>query len=223
MGTRVCRLPSPISACGSVSESSYFHQCFLIAFCSCGAFFLPRPLFPPVAGVCPSLRLCLRLLGLVALAVPTGGGGHARGPGWVTSRRLRVLPISIRGAWAPLPAPCLCDPRDADPHSACLGETASFSWGQGPRWLGAVGEGCLTAVVSAQRPGHPRGLPAAGRGLGFPAAPCVQSVAVWPPPSGTCLEPWGGGGGPPSLFPTLSTLRPAIRPQLLLGFPGESS
>ena len=83
-------------------------------------------------------------------------------------------------------------------------------------------EECLTAVVSAQRPARPWGLPAAGRGLGFPAAPRVQSVAVWPPPSGICLELWGRGGVP-SLVPTLSTCRPAIRPQLLLGFPGESS
>ena len=128
-------------------------------------------------------------------------------------RGLRALPV-----WAPLPAPCFCDPRAAAPHSARERPPASVGGGALAGWVRRGGVfNCRSQPSTA---GRPWGLPAPGRGLGFPAAPRVQSVADCAPPSGACLEQ---GRGPPLLVPTLSACLPEIRPQLSLGFPGESS
>lgn len=186
--------------------------------CSCGAFSLWHPLFPPIAGVFLSLHLCLWLPRLVALAVPTGSSGHGRGPGWVAGR------VTSRVGSGPFPSGPRCRLLVSATPELQLptppGRDPQLQLGLGLSLAGCGGGGVFNCRSQHSTAGRPWGLPAPGRGLGFPAAPRVQSVADCAPPSGACLE---RGRGRPLLVPTLSTRLPEIRQQLLLGFPGESS
>ena len=164
--------------------------------CSCGVFSLWHPLFPPIAGVFLSLHLCLRLPRLVALAVPTGGSGHGRGPGWVAGRvtsrvgsglfpsgpRCRLLVSATPELQLPTPP----------------GRDPQLQLGVGLSLAGCGGEGCLTAVVSPQRPVVP--------GVSLPLAEASVSQQllasrVWPTVLLRLVPVWSGVGGPPCWFP----------------------